>query len=557
MRVITFYSYKGGVGRTLACANFGLYLAKAGQKVVLIDFDLEAPGLDSKFFPDAATRISQGLLDQVSAFQNGSPLPNLSPIPILLSDEIALAGGDLKLLPAGNYHALDTYHRAVSNLNWDYLLNSERGLAFWYDLLLRIEKQFKPNVVVIDSRTGITEVGGLCTQILPDMVLMMSSTSPESMAGTRRIYEKIKNSRLIKEGRGLDAGIDIRVVLTRVPRQEDAEAFDRKMKPQFPDVPRLYYLFADGDLATSEFLAMQRPERAEIVNDYVNLFASLNPEDTAGYINSRLASFREGLTLRKEAESRRVIQELTTLFPRAEVYLEAARYYRLVKEYEESITNYLKYLKTAPEAPEILSELVEVCVLVPLASISERNDAILHHLVALGPKRMDAAALSLFCSIARSPEQVQSIVETIEEDPAKLTAKGYRSVLFRALTELQEWDKLISSATDIDLKDSAIQRNLAKAHAKLHQPAKALQVLHRLPLRDLPDFLQLMEILYDLRADAEPDELRRVIKGNRHMSSYFGRYASGLVDHPSFSKRNDKEFRAWVRELSGDLKNGQ
>ena len=49
MRAVTFYSYKGGVGRTLACANFGLYLAKMGQKVVLMDMDFEAPGLDSKF----------------------------------------------------------------------------------------------------------------------------------------------------------------------------------------------------------------------------------------------------------------------------------------------------------------------------------------------------------------------------------------------------------------------------------------------------------------------------------------------------------------------------
>jgi hypothetical protein len=41
MRVITFYSYKGGVGRTLAAANFALYLAKLGQRTVVIDFDLE------------------------------------------------------------------------------------------------------------------------------------------------------------------------------------------------------------------------------------------------------------------------------------------------------------------------------------------------------------------------------------------------------------------------------------------------------------------------------------------------------------------------------------
>ena len=43
MKTFTFYSYKGGVGRTLALANFAKYAVNRGFKVVLLDFDLEAP----------------------------------------------------------------------------------------------------------------------------------------------------------------------------------------------------------------------------------------------------------------------------------------------------------------------------------------------------------------------------------------------------------------------------------------------------------------------------------------------------------------------------------
>ena len=50
-RIVTFYSYKGGVGRTLALANMGVLLARGGKKVLLMDWDLEAPGLDSYFLP--------------------------------------------------------------------------------------------------------------------------------------------------------------------------------------------------------------------------------------------------------------------------------------------------------------------------------------------------------------------------------------------------------------------------------------------------------------------------------------------------------------------------
>src|SRR3990172_10784009 len=44
-QIITFYSYKGGVGRSLALANVATLLAQHGKKVLVIDFDLEAPGL--------------------------------------------------------------------------------------------------------------------------------------------------------------------------------------------------------------------------------------------------------------------------------------------------------------------------------------------------------------------------------------------------------------------------------------------------------------------------------------------------------------------------------
>jgi MinD-like ATPase involved in chromosome partitioning or flagellar assembly len=49
-RIYTFYSFKGGVGRTLALANVGYVLASWGRDVLMVDADLEAPGL-SVFLP--------------------------------------------------------------------------------------------------------------------------------------------------------------------------------------------------------------------------------------------------------------------------------------------------------------------------------------------------------------------------------------------------------------------------------------------------------------------------------------------------------------------------
>ena len=45
--VFTFYSYKGGVGRSMALLNVGYTLASHGRHVLMVDMDLEAPGISS------------------------------------------------------------------------------------------------------------------------------------------------------------------------------------------------------------------------------------------------------------------------------------------------------------------------------------------------------------------------------------------------------------------------------------------------------------------------------------------------------------------------------
>src|SRR4051812_16178325 len=47
--VITFYSFKGGVGRSMALANIAVQLARRGKRVLAVDWDLEAPGLHRYF----------------------------------------------------------------------------------------------------------------------------------------------------------------------------------------------------------------------------------------------------------------------------------------------------------------------------------------------------------------------------------------------------------------------------------------------------------------------------------------------------------------------------
>ena len=60
--IVTFYAYKGGVGRSMALANVAVLLARRGLRVLAVDWDLEAPGLERYFSYFRMDATNAGLL---------------------------------------------------------------------------------------------------------------------------------------------------------------------------------------------------------------------------------------------------------------------------------------------------------------------------------------------------------------------------------------------------------------------------------------------------------------------------------------------------------------
>ena len=73
-QIVTFYSFKGGTGRTMALANVAWILAANGNRVLVADWDLESPGLHRFFQPflDAGGRRRGRASSTSSATTNGS-----------------------------------------------------------------------------------------------------------------------------------------------------------------------------------------------------------------------------------------------------------------------------------------------------------------------------------------------------------------------------------------------------------------------------------------------------------------------------------------------------
>jgi len=76
MYIVTFYSFKGGTGRSMALVNTALELVKNGRKVLIVDFDLEAPGLDT--FNLHRPLAPKGIVEFVHEYLETSRAPDVS-----------------------------------------------------------------------------------------------------------------------------------------------------------------------------------------------------------------------------------------------------------------------------------------------------------------------------------------------------------------------------------------------------------------------------------------------------------------------------------------------
>jgi MinD-like ATPase involved in chromosome partitioning or flagellar assembly len=186
----TFYSFKGGVGRSMALANVAALLAKWGRRVLVVDWDLEAPGLE-KFFSSSAPRVIEerkvhaGIVDLVVAYAEGAPLDWRDE---LVSVAIGSNGARVSLITAGR--SGPDYSKRLQALDFERLF-AEKALGSYIEKL-REEWLAEFDFVLIDSRTGVTDIGGICTVQLADVLVLLFTTTEASVEGTKDIIERAR-----------------------------------------------------------------------------------------------------------------------------------------------------------------------------------------------------------------------------------------------------------------------------------------------------------------------------------------------------------------------------
>lgn len=212
-RIVTFYSYKGGAGRTMALANIAWILAANGKRVLAVDWDLEAPGLHRYFHPFldpgglAATTGVIDLLQDYSFAAVGSSdiprsdswhLPYASVEPHALSVDATAFGapfadsGSLDLLSAGRQNR--AYGAAVSTFDWDNFYERLGGSLFLD--ALRDDMKATYDYVLIDSRTGLSDIANICTVQMPDVLVDCFTLTRQSLEGAASVAHDVARHHL-------------------------------------------------------------------------------------------------------------------------------------------------------------------------------------------------------------------------------------------------------------------------------------------------------------------------------------------------------------------------
>ncbi|GAA0223976.1 FxSxx-COOH system tetratricopeptide repeat protein [Cryptosporangium japonicum] len=251
--VVTFYSYKGGTGRTMALANVAWILASSGHRVLVVDWDLESPGLHKFFRPfldDETLRATPGVIDLITDFafavtdhterEDGWHLEFADILRCAISVDWSHfpAGGGLDFVSAGRQNR--DYSSSVSSLDWDNFYVRLGGGQFLDALRANMKSHY--DYVLIDSRTGYSDVADICTIQLPDVLVDCFTLSDQAIEGASAVARTIdtryadRNIRILPvpmrvdeaEKEKLDAGRALaRARFARFPRGLRGEDADR------------------------------------------------------------------------------------------------------------------------------------------------------------------------------------------------------------------------------------------------------------------------------------------------------------------------------------------
>lgn len=199
-KVVAFYGFKGGAGRTTTLGYVAALLAQRGLHVVAIDLDLEAPGLSSIFGheQDSAPKGSMHLLVQAARLPESDEL-NVASYLLPVSGSIGKDGGKVEYLPAGKLD--DTYLAQLEEL----------GVGIWHAyeperanplarLLAELGRTAQPDLILLDCRTGFSALSATALFHASDAIVTVLPLSDQVWGGLEILLRGLGKARAVRSG---------------------------------------------------------------------------------------------------------------------------------------------------------------------------------------------------------------------------------------------------------------------------------------------------------------------------------------------------------------------
>ena len=252
----------------MALANVAVELAKRGRRVLAVDFDLEAPGLDTFDILRPRGEVP-GIIDFVHEYLNSGQAPDVHEFMSRLT-AVGDRDGELWIMPSGAQRA--TYAAHFNDIDWAELYEKRDGYLLFEDLKAQWEQAINPDYVLIDSRTGHTDTGGICTRQLPDTVAILFFPNEQNLRGLTKVVKDIRAE--AGEPRRKDIGLHF--IMSNVPDLDDEDRIlQRKIDAfreqlGFAGEPLMVHRYDSLSLLNQTVFTKERP-RSRLAREYRRL----------------------------------------------------------------------------------------------------------------------------------------------------------------------------------------------------------------------------------------------------------------------------------------------
>jgi len=232
----------------MCLANIAWLLASSGHKTLVVDWDLEAPGLHRffhPFLPDPELASTDGLIEFLQEYVAEALRPRsakthsadwyartskLTRYAFSLRRTEFSGGGTLDFVPAGRQDA--GYASKVTSFDWERFFTRFGGGLFLQAVREHLRSIY--DFVLIDSRTGVSDISGVCTVQMPDELVVAFTYNHQNIKGAAAVVASVVEQR----SKGpLIWPVPMRVELAEKSKLETArfavrEAFDRYLTRQ-------------------------------------------------------------------------------------------------------------------------------------------------------------------------------------------------------------------------------------------------------------------------------------------------------------------------------------